>query len=119
VKFTDLTDTEIFLRLVEISSKKNVSLRFSDKQFYVSFLHFCEENGEYDEIKKMWFVQLSVSSFMKTFKYSSHTIQRALRLLAECGLIKRIPLKKEFRKISSDQITVNKPYKTYINYKIL
>lgn len=118
MKFTTLSNAEIYLKLAEISSKKNIELRFSDKQFYVLLLHLCEEIGEYDESKKMYFVQLSISAFMKNFSISSHTVQRALKLLSKCEIIERVPIK-QFRKLSSKEVKVNKPYKTYINYSFL
>lgn len=115
IKLTTLTDSEILLKLEELAQQHNVKLSFAHKLFYISLLHLCEEAGELDEDSKQYFVELSVSAFVERFRVSHTTIVQSLKLLNECGAIRREKHKRAFRKVTQDEYVLNGAYRTYVN----
>ena len=41
MKFTELSDTEIFIRLSRFALERGVEMTVGQKSFYVSFLHYA------------------------------------------------------------------------------
>lgn len=115
IRLTELTDSEILLKLEELAQPHDVRLSFAHKLFYISLLHLCEELGEFDENSKQYFVELSVSAFVQKFRVSHTTVVQSLKLLSECGAIRREKHKRAFRKVTQDKYVLNGAYRTYVN----
>ena len=110
---------EIFLKLDEISSKKGIQLRYASKSFFVSLIRLYNDKGSFDSTKNMGYVQFPISYFCEQFRLSNHVVQDAISSLSACGLIYKIPHKKNFRKISTNSYESNKPNTIYMNLKLL
>lgn len=115
MRLTELTDSEILLRLDDLAQQHNIRLSFAHKRFYVSLLHLAEEAGEFDEDAKQYFVELSVTAFVERLGVSHTTVAQALKLLNDCGAIRREKHKRAFRKLPNKKYVTNGAYRTYIN----
>ena len=115
MRLTALSDTEILLKLEELSQAHDVKLTFAHKMFYISLLHLCEEIGELDEVSQQYFVELSVVAFVEEFKVSHTTVVESLKLLSKCGAIRREKHKRGFRKLAKDDYVKNSAFRTFIN----
>lgn len=115
IQLTTLTDSEILLKLQGLAQQYNIRLSFAHKMFYISLMHLCEEIGELDEDSKQYFIELSVSAFAQRFRVSHTTIVQSLKLLSECGAIRREKHKRAFCKIMQGEYVLNGAYRTYIN----
>ena len=119
MKLTELSDSEILLKLEELSQSRNVKLAFAHKMFYVSLLHLCEAIGELDAVSKQYYVELSVNAFVLEFKVSRTTVVQSLGLLSSCGAIRREKQKRGFRKLSKDEYVKNDAFRTFVNVTYL
>ncbi len=118
MQLTFLTDSEIFLRLNDIASKKGIKLRLIDKKIFVYTLHLCELKGRLDNKNNLYFVQYSILTLSNYFKVSTSTMQISFKALCSCDVIKRVPCKRAFKKKSSKSYCINTPYLTYIDHNM-
>lgn len=115
MRLTELTDSEILLKLETLSQRHNVKLRFAHKLFYISLLHLCEKEGNYDNESEQYYVALSINDFAKTFSVSPTTVVQALKLLKECNVIHRDTYKRDFSKLHDNGYVTNGAGRTYVN----
>ena len=113
MRITDLNDFDISLRLGRYAKQYNVNLTLIQKTLYISFIKFCEEKGKYDEIKRRYYINLSVKEMVCEFKAGHTTVIKALKALSGCGAINRV--KSSLFK-SSETVGINDKTQAFITY---
>lgn len=111
-----LSVNEAFVWLEKNAEKKNVSLKYSDKDFFVSLVLYCEKHGNFDSERGLPFVEISVASLCSEFKLSSHVVQSAITSLCDCGVLERFIYPRCFRVLPNGKIIKNKPSRIYVNF---
>ena len=119
MRITDLNDFEISLRLGKYAKQHNVNLTLIQKTLYISFIKFCEEKGEYDELKGQHYINLSVKEMVREFKAGHTTVINALKALSDCGAINRIKSSLFKNNKSAGVNNAAQAFITYINVDFL
>lgn len=109
-----LSYNETFLWLEEISCRNLVSLKFADKDFFVSLVALCEKNGSFDNERNLPYLEISVSSLCAKFRLSSHVVQSAISSLCKCGVLEKVVFPRCFRPTSCGEVVRNRPSRLYI-----
>lgn len=112
------TDAEILRYVRSVSVEKNVRLSPTVCAIFVSMLHLYVRDAEYDEKRGAYFVQYSCRDFSNLLQFSFKMVCVALQKLDDCGLIERVPVKREFRKLKGGSVSVNKPNVTYLDLSL-
>lgn len=115
MRLTKLSDNEVVLRLGELAKQSGVRLTYSQNMFYLSLLHYAEKHGVFDEETQEYYLQLSVAEFVEKLHSPHTTVIKSLKLLSDCGAIRRVKHKRAFRKITQNEYEKNEAYRTYMN----
>lgn len=119
MKFTELSDTEIFIRLSRFALERGVEMTVGQKSFYVSFLHYAEKAGKYDVESGRYYVQMSVQDIKSIFEISSNNmIETAFKQLCAAGVIER-EKNLQFKKYGNCVYRKNMPSRTFLNLEYL
>lgn len=119
MRITDLNDFEISLRLGKYAKKHNIKLPLAQKTLYIAFIRFCEKNGQYDETKGQYFINLSVKEMAREFDAGHTTVINALKALSDCGAISRIKSSLFKNNETSGVHNATQAFITYINVDFL
>lgn len=112
------SDAEILRYVKSFSSEKGVHLSPTMCAVFISLLRLFLSDAEYDKEQKIYYVQYSCREFANLLQFSCNMISSAMQKLDEAGLIKRIPVKKDFRRLKGGAVSVNKPNITYIDLSL-
>ena len=109
-----VTESEILFKLTKQANKKNISLTYGNKLFFLRLINYAKENGEYNK-KDGLFVTLSVKGFSEVLNVPLRTVIQSLNRLVACSALKRVEEKKTFPRTPMKTIIGKKFY--YYEYE--
>lgn len=115
------SSAEILFYAKKVSIEKNVHLSPKMCAFFVALIRLFVDKAKYDDEKKMYYVQYSCHDFCQILtQYSHNLISTSLQKFHDCGLVERVPVKREFRKLKAEDgaFLVNMPYLTYLDLSL-
>ena len=112
------SNAEILRFATSVSVEKNVRLSTAMCAIFVSLVQLFAKEAGFDEERGLYFVQYSCREFADIFHFSLRMIYVAFQKLDDCGLIERVPVKKDFRVLKGEVVSVNKPMVTYLDLSL-
>lgn len=109
------SDADILRYLHALSVEKGVKLSPTICGFFIALCRLCLEEGLYDEEKQKLYVQYSCREFVEVLSFSFRMVCVSLNALEDCGLIERVEVQREFRRLPNNEFNTNKPSITYLD----
>lgn len=88
------SDAEILRYVKKFSTEKNVHLSPTTCAIFISLIRLFLSDANYDEEQNLYYIQYSCRDLANILQFAPNTLSSALQKLDECGLIKRVPVKR-------------------------
>ena len=109
------SDAEILRYVKRSATEKNIHISPVACAIFIALARLFLSDADYDEEKSLYYIQYSCQDLANILQFSVNTLSTALQKLDACGLIQRIPVKKDFRRLKGGSVSVNKPHITYLD----